>query len=162
MVYIPIKNSKKTVIIFFAGIILLFTLFFLSYLNIIDDVVCQLVFLAEAVFYTFLLNKFVLPVYTYTLNSDNFTIVKTTGNKSVLECNIELNKVVEIVEFKKYKKQEKAEIKSVYNYCANIFAYSCYCLIFEYSNCRECVKFEPSDEMIDKMKILMCGLKENQ
>ena len=162
MNYSPKKDNLKTNIIFFFGILLLLTLFFLSRLGVILEVVCHFVFMAEAVFYTFLLNKFVLPIYTYSLNNKEFTIVKTMGNKKILECSIELSKICDILPYKEYKNKEDTEIKSVYNYCANFSASSRYCLIFEYSNCKEAVLFEPNSKMVTIIKdYVKSGLKEN-
>lgn len=163
MVYTPNKDNRKTTVVFLVGIVLLMTLFLLSHKGIIHEVICHTVFLVEAIYFSFILSKFVLPVYTYTINSDCFTIIKTLGKKDSLECNIELSKIVNIVTYKEYKKQEKTEIKSVYNYCANISASSCHCLIFEYSDCRECVMFEPDTSMVEALKkCVMSDLKESQ
>ena len=66
MVYTPVKNNKKIALVFFVGIVLILLLFILAHFDFIPEILCQATFLIEAIFYTFILNKFVLPVYTYT------------------------------------------------------------------------------------------------
>lgn len=163
MTYTPKKDNLKSTAIFLLGLLLLLTLFLFSSLGIIPDVICHFAFMIEAIFYTFILNKFVLPIYTYTINKEEFTIVKTMGQKSVMVCNIEVSRISDLLMHEDYKKEEDTEIKSVYNYCANFSASSRYCLIFEYSNFKEAVIFEPNREMVDVINsYIMNDPRENQ
>lgn len=162
MTYIPCKDNYKSTFIFLIGLLFLLTLFILASLGIIHDVICHFVFLIEAVFYTFILNKYVLPTYTYTVTSEDFTIVKALGQKNVLVCSIELSKICDVITYDEYKKREDTEIKSVYNYCANFSASSRYCLTFKYSGYKEAVIFEPNLEMVSMIKsYITSDLKEN-
>ncbi len=151
MIYIPRKNNKPITVIFLLGILLLFVIFIICQYGIIVQVYFHFTFFIEAIFYCFLLTKYILPIYEYKLLDDRFVITKTVGSKTVTVCDIDFCKIEKIVTKKEYKK-ENADLKSVYNYNANFPAFSSYCLIFSYSNCREALLFEPDKTMVNEIE----------
>lgn len=152
MFYTPKKNNLKYTLTFISGMFLLIVLFLLSHLDIVSELLCQITFFIEAIFYTFLLSKFYLPTYTYILEDERFKIIKAIGNKAITVCDIDYSKITDVISKAEYKKQENSKIKSVYNYSSNIFSSSCYCLVFKYSERFEAVFFEPNDLMVDEIK----------
>ena len=156
MSMIPIKNNKLTTLIFIIGAVILFIAFLLEAFGFLTKLFCQLLFLFEAVFYTYILNKFVLTEFTYVFDGENFKILKTIGKKNITECNIEKSKIVTIMPYKAYKKQEDFKIKSIYNYNANFLASSCYCLVFKYSDVYETIMFEPNEKFVELINAEIC------
>lgn len=148
MIYSPEKNKGKFLLVFFIGIVILFILFLLCQFKIVTQTLCQFAFFFEAVFYTHILSKFYLPIYTYYVEKNRFIIDKKIGNKIVTVCDVDFPNIVDILSKNEYKKQENYDIKSVYNYNSNIFSNSCYYLIFNYSQRYEAIIFEPSEDMI--------------
>ena len=149
MVYVPQKRKKKNVLILIYGFAILLFHLILADFNIIKSTLCHFVFFFEAVFYTFILTKFILPTYTYIIDDNKFIIIKNIGNKTVTECNIDILNIIEIVPYKQHKKQVVKKAICVYNYNANFLSSTCQCLIFEYSGICEAILFEPNKEMLD-------------
>lgn len=151
MVYTPKKNNKVTSLIFLFGMLVLFVIFLLCQFGIFGQVVFHFAFYIEAIFFSFILIKFVLPIYQYQLIDNRFKIIKTLGSKAVTECDIDFCKIEKIITKSEYKK-ENAKIRSVYNYNANFPAFSSYYLVFSYSDCYEAVMFQPDDTMVKEIE----------
>lgn len=150
MYFTPKKNNKIITLIFILAMLLLFAVLILCRFGFLKAVVFHFTFYFEAIFFSYLLLKFVLPVYQYALIDSRFIITKTLGKKTVTHCDIDFNRIEKIITKKEYKK-ENATIKSVYNYNANFLA-SSYCLIFNYSDSREAILFEPDEKMVREIE----------
>ena len=152
MIYIPQKNNKNNAIMLLCGFFLLVFLMILTHSGIIESTICHFAFFFESIFYTFILAKFILPTYTYIVEENRFKIVKTIGNKTSRECDIDILNILEILSYKENKKQVNKKVRCVYNYNANFLSATCQCLIFEYSGICEAILFEPCKEMVSLIK----------
>lgn len=158
MVYVPQKNKKKYVTLLLYGFILLLVFLILADLHIIKSTLCHFLFFFEAVFYTFILTKFILPTYTYIIDDNRFRVIKTMGNKTLTECDVDITNILEIFPYKQHKKQVNKKAKCIYNYNANFLSSTCQCLIFEYSGICEAILFEPNKKMLDIISRVKKGL----
>ncbi len=148
MIYSP---KKRLIFNFSISFILLFTVIVFDIITkvfTLPRVIWHSAFFLAAVVLCQLAAKYFLPVYTYCFDSSFFEIVKSTGQKSITVCKIDVSKIVSIILYSEYRKQETDTVRRIYNYNANVKPISCYVLIFAYSDCREAVIFEPSEEFI--------------
>ncbi|MBE6649871.1 MAG: hypothetical protein E7613_01025 [Ruminococcaceae bacterium] len=124
----------------------------------LPSVIWQGVFFVLAIITCELSVKYFIPVYTYIIDSESFIITKTLGKKVTTVCNVDLYRITDVVTNIDFENGFKSRVSSIYNYSCNPGTKGRYALIFEYSNCKEAVLFEPNEEMYS----FILGLIKNQ
>jgi|GEM_PF-1707661 len=155
MTHTPIKNCFKNFLIVTALIVFFIIVFYLCHVGLFSPIVWQSAFFFVALTVCELLIKFFLPEYTYILDDECFKITKTLGKKITTVCDIDLSKIVALYSREEYKKQEEYKPRNCYNYNGNVFESSCYVLVFKYSDCCECVFFEPDKKMVEEINRIL-------
>ena len=154
----PISNKKPYFVCFFA-----FLLFSACYavITVWGKFVWlfQIAAILFAVILIEVLIRYVMTRHTYVLDGENFIIIRKTGNKKTVACDVSLRMAMGVVEKKNAKNIEQnfGPIFKAYNYCQNLFPKTCYFYIFELSGKRCAVSFEPDEAFLSEMKARMAA-----
>ena len=155
MTYVPEKKKHIIILVVICFALIVFGSIVAVKVFSLPAVVWQSAFFITSIILCELSVKYFIPVYTYVIDDKSFVITKTLGKKVTTVCNIDTYRVVSVLTEPDYKNSHKQEVSNIYNYSCNPFNKSNYVLVFEYSNSREAVIFEPNEAMVGFIRDLI-------
>lgn len=108
-----------------------------------------------------LLLRYVLTVYTYSVEGRDFAVEKRTGKLSRYVCNLSLDTALALVktprkgEERKALENEYGRISIRYDFCQSLGRKGAYSLLFEFNGETAEVIFQPDEEMLSRLFALI-------
>lgn len=143
------KRLKRSVIWSFASVFCGAVIFGTSYFINSYKSVVQLIAMAFFAFGIWVACRYSLVGYYYVIDGENFRIVKVSGKREQVMCNISMRTGHFVKKTSEDKKRKNVRIR--YNYCRNFATPDEYFYSFEWNGSEAEIIFEPNAEFAAAM-----------
>lgn len=104
--------------------------------------------------------RYVLTEYSYSIEGDDFIVMKRVGRRTQYVCNLSLRTAIGLFETRSLQKEKAEEsdyghIQIRYDFCQTIRKSGAYSLLFEFNDKIAEIKFQPNEEMRSQLQRIL-------